>query len=113
MYLQCEEELWDASLCTQPGGDTSTAAQCADVPVVVIFTEPTSATQQLWLRTTRVRVRHVAFHVDDNASAALLHDPSTLVGWLVPDTSMSARNKSPGLVAGGVMLHTMNNAPTN
>jgi len=54
--------------------------------VVVIFTEPTSPAQREWLRMTRVRVRHIAFHIDDIASAALLHDPSTLVGYLPPST---------------------------
>ena len=56
------------------------AASCADVPVVVEFRRPMSPAQQQWLRTTRVRVRRVAFHTDDAASTALLRDHSTLVG---------------------------------
>ena len=52
----------------------------ADIPVVVEFRTPMSPEQQQWLRTTRVRVRRVAFDVNDTASAALLHDQSTLVG---------------------------------
>ena len=38
-----------------------------------------SLKQRRWLRSTQVRVRHLAFHVNDQASAALLHDLSTLV----------------------------------
>ena len=52
---------------------------CAGTPVVVDFAAPMSPTQQQWLRSTPVRVRRVAFHVSDAASAALLHDPRTLV----------------------------------
>ena len=34
-----------------------------------------------WLYSTSVRVRRVAFHAADAASAALLHDPLMLVRW--------------------------------
>ena len=51
----------------------------ADIPVVVKFPAPMSPEQQQWLYTAAVRVRRVSFHVSDAASAALLHDPLTLV----------------------------------
>ena len=57
-----------------------TVASPADTLLVVEFSEPMTLKQQLWLRTTRASIRHVTFHVNDNASAALLHSPSTLVG---------------------------------
>ena len=44
----------------------------ADAPVMVEFRAPMSPQQRQWLRTTRLRMRRVAFHVDDAASAALL-----------------------------------------
>jgi len=46
--------------------------------------------RRLWLYHTRVRVRRIAFNIDDAASATLLHDPKALVSiwleaWLVSD----------------------------
>ncbi len=39
--------------------------------------------QRHWLYHTRVRVRRIAFNVDNAASAMLLHDPKALVSiWL-------------------------------
>ena len=38
-----------------------------------------SPEQQQWLRTTRVRVRHLTFHINDAASEALIDDQLTLV----------------------------------
>lgn len=39
--------------------------------------------RRLWLYHTRVRVRRIAFNIDDAASATLLHDPKALVSiWL-------------------------------
>ena len=55
-------------------------ALCADMPVVIEFSAPTSPEQQLWLFKTHVRVRRVAFDVNDKASVALLVDPLMLVG---------------------------------
>jgi len=46
----------------------------ADIPVGVEYRAPMTLAQQQWLRTTRVRVRRMAFHADDAASAALLCD---------------------------------------
>lgn len=56
------------------------SARRADVPVVVEFRVPASLEQRMWLRSTRVRVRRVAFHVGDKTSAILLHDPTYMVG---------------------------------
>jgi len=51
--------------------------------VVVEFCAPMSPEQQQWLRTTRMRVRRVAFHAGDAASASLLRDQFTLVRALL------------------------------
>ena len=59
--------------------DERCSACTADIPVVLEFHAPMTHEQQQWLRTTRVRMRSVAFHIDDAASAALLHDNTTLV----------------------------------
>ena len=56
----------------------------ADAPVVVEFRAPMSPEQQQWLRKTHLHMRRVAFHIDDAASAALLHDTTTLVRGLLP-----------------------------
>ena len=50
------------------------------MPVVVKLRKLMSPEQRRWLRTTRVHVRRIAFHGDDDASEALYQDPLTLVG---------------------------------
>jgi len=66
----------------------------ADAPVVVEFRAPTSPEQRMWLRSTRVRVRRVAFHVDDQTSAVLLHDPTFMVGTrdALDESDITAQN---------------------
>ncbi len=51
---------------------------------MVDFKAPTTSDQQHWLRRTRVRLRRVAFHLNDAASVTLLHDSSMLVRRLLP-----------------------------
>ena len=63
--------------------NVTAAVWLADVLVVVKFCEPVSAEQRQWLQTTRVQMRHITFHVDDDASTALLHDPLAMVGAMV------------------------------
>ncbi len=86
---------WHVSHACMEGCEASAVADCittwlgnsvrrADVPVVVDFHAPTSPEQRMWLRSTRVRVRRVAFHVDDKTSAVLLHDPTFMVGSQAP-----------------------------
>ena len=76
---------WKGARHLQPRADRiamwlDDSARHADVPVVVEFQVPASLKQRMWLRSTRVRVRRVAFHVDDKTSAILLHDPTYMVG---------------------------------
>ena len=44
------------------------------------FRSPLTSQQKQWLRGTSARMRRISFHVDDKASAAVLHDVYTLVG---------------------------------
>lgn len=79
-YSRCNA----AGLRSLETADRDASAAHADTPVVVAFRKPLGLTGRIWLYRTRVRVRRITFHRDDEASATVLHDEEALVSiWQI------------------------------